>query len=94
MAKTKRIVFRRPNAKPRKPGTLGYRLTLARQEAKISQLELGKKIKANESYIVKVETGEIASPRLDTIRALAKACGVEPAWIAFGTTPMRRRGGR
>jgi len=58
----------------------GTRLAKIREEAKISQSALAKTIGLSQSAISQLEAGE-RSPSFDTIKQLAAALGVSPAYL-------------
>jgi len=56
---------------------LGDNLKYERRRAALTQGELAEKAGVGINTIVRIETGEIAEPRVSTLRKLAEALGVE-----------------
>lgn len=68
------------------PMTLGERLRLARQYAKISQAELEKRSGVDQATISKIERDDQKGST--EIVQLAVACGVRPEWLAMESGEM------
>ena len=64
---------------------MAIRLVTARTECAISRAELGRRAGLSPRAIAKVEAG--GQSGVDIVEALAKALGVSPAWLAYGTEP-------
>lgn len=64
--------------------TLGQRLRHARRRAVMTQAELAQAAGVALITANRLENDAIANPRPETVRRLAKALGVEPAWLLFG----------
>lgn len=62
------------------------RLYLARQEAKFSSEELGKKIGKNNSSVIRYESGQVQIPIL-TFFDFADATGKHPSWFFMEEIP-------
>ncbi len=76
-----------PPRKPRpveKPGPdgIGYRLAVAMTEKGFTQTKVDKMAGSNKLAIQKIENGKAVHPK--NIMELAKALGVNPAWLQFG----------
>lgn len=56
----------------------------ARQRAKLTQAELAARIGKPQSFISKLETGEIDDPPVSQAIALGRALDVEPLALRFG----------
>lgn len=63
---------------------LGKRLYEARANRGLTMAALANKAKVGASTINTIEKGR-TSPAADTIERLAKALGVDPCWLAYGT---------
>jgi DNA-binding XRE family transcriptional regulator len=57
----------------------GTKLKHLRERRFISREELAEKVGSHRDHIGRLERGEIANPRMTTIRNLAEALGVDPA---------------
>jgi transcriptional regulator with XRE-family HTH domain len=57
----------------------GAKLKNLRERRFISREELAEKVGSHRDHIGRLERGEIANPRMTTIRNLAEALGVDPA---------------
>lgn len=67
--------------------TLGNRLRNAREDAGISRDEMALRLgKAGPSTVSNWENN-IGSPNLELIEQIARMCGTDPGFLAFGTTP-------
>jgi transcriptional regulator with XRE-family HTH domain len=64
--------------------TLGQRLRGARQGAVLTQAELAQAAQVAIITVNRIENDAIENPRPATIRRLASALGVDPAWLLFG----------
>lgn len=67
--------------------TLASRLKQARKEAGLTQRELAESAGVKQPVISQIERGE--NLKSAYAAALARACGVEAAWLADGIEPMR-----
>jgi HTH-type transcriptional regulator, cell division transcriptional repressor len=66
--------------------TVGERLKQARENAVISQAELGARSGVGEATVNRIERGHV-QPRYVTVRRLAEALNVEPRWLLKGESP-------
>jgi transcriptional regulator with XRE-family HTH domain len=57
----------------------GAKLKSLRERRFISREELAEKVNSHRDHIGRLERGEVANPRIATIRKLAEALGVDPA---------------
>jgi transcriptional regulator with XRE-family HTH domain len=57
----------------------GTKLKNLRERRFLSREELAEKVCSHRDHIGRLERGEIANPRMTTIRNLAEALGVDPA---------------
>jgi transcriptional regulator with XRE-family HTH domain len=57
----------------------GTKLKSARERRFLSREELAEKVGSHRDHIGRLERGEVANPRMATIRNLADALGVDPA---------------
>jgi transcriptional regulator with XRE-family HTH domain len=57
----------------------GTKLKSLREQRFLSREELAEKVDSHRDHIGRLERGEVANPRMATIRNLAKALGVDPA---------------
>ncbi len=64
--------------------TMGQRLTQARKRKVWSQEELAVAAGVPVVTISRIENGHTTEPRPSTLRKLANALSVEPAWLVFG----------
>ncbi len=64
--------------------TMGQRLAQARKRQVLSQEELATAAGVPVVTISRIETGHTEAPRPSTVRKLAGALGVGPAWLLFG----------
>lgn len=64
--------------------TLGERLRHARLRRSLSQTELAERSGVSPITIARIESGVRKEPHPRTIRKLAAALGVDPAWLLFG----------
>jgi transcriptional regulator with XRE-family HTH domain len=65
--------------------TLGERLENVRRRSLLTQAELAKNAGVSLITVTRLENskGEV-NPRPDTVRKLARALDVDPAWLLFG----------
>jgi len=56
----------------------GAKLKSARERRFLSREELAEKVGSHRDHIGRLERGEVASPRMSTIRNLAEALAVDP----------------
>ena len=69
--------------------TLGQRLREERRLAVLTQAELAEKAGVSLITVNRLENEEgESSPRPETVRRLAKALGVDPAWLLFGESEI------
>lgn len=61
----------------------GGRIRKARELAGLSQAELGRRMETSQTDISRWERG-VVMPRLSTLLAIAKACGVSTDWLLTG----------
>lgn len=73
---------------------LAARAKAAREALGLSMREVARRAELTEGAVRSTEGGRL--PVLDTAEKLAKALGVNPAWLAFGIGPreLQRRGAR
>ena len=64
--------------------TLGQRLKHARQRAVMTQAELAHAAGVALITANRLENDAIDNPRPETVRRLARALSVDPAWLLFG----------
>ncbi len=65
--------------------TVGERLRLARERRVLTQADLATKAKVTVVAISRIENGRLdGTPRQSTVRRLARALKVDPAWLLFG----------
>ncbi len=64
--------------------TMGQRLEQARRQKVWTQEELATAAGVPVVTISRIENGHTEAPRPSTIRKLASALGVAPAWLLFG----------
>ena len=62
--------------------TLAERLKLARENAGLSQSQLGEKIGLSQQSVAKIENGDTLQPR--KIKEIAKALNVSQQWLQLG----------
>ncbi len=67
-----------------KATTVGARIRDARKRAKLTQVQLAKRARIEQSTLSKIERGANA-PRSTTIASIAKACGCTADKLLFGT---------
>ena len=70
--------------------TLGHRLREARQRAVMTQAELAAAAGVGLNTVNRLENDAIDNPRPGTVRRLAAALGVDPAWLLFGDDEGKR----
>jgi transcriptional regulator with XRE-family HTH domain len=63
--------------------TVGERIQARRKRLFLTQTDVAAMTGLNTSTIAHIEIGR-ATPRPRTIRKLAEALGVDPAWLAYG----------
>jgi transcriptional regulator with XRE-family HTH domain len=63
--------------------TVGERLRQARENAVMSQAELGTRSGVGEATVNRIERGHV-QPRFVTVRKLAKTLNVPPRWLLKG----------
>ena len=73
------------------PRTLGERLKFAREAAKISQIELAKRVKTSPGSIGNYESNTRRSAK--KVAEIAAALGVRALWLESGTGPMKDSSG-
>lgn len=56
----------------------------ARQRAQLTQAELAERIGKPQSFISKLETGQLLDPSISEVVALGRELGVDPLAIRFG----------
>lgn len=59
-------------------------LRKARKAAKLTQAQLGEKIRKPQAFISKLEHGTIPPPRVDVADEIGKALGVDPMSLSYG----------
>jgi len=65
--------------------TVGERLRSARERRVLTQADLATKAKVTVVAISRIENGRLdGTPRQSTVRRLARALKVDPAWLLFG----------
>ena len=64
--------------------TIGQRVREARQRAALSQADLAERAGLQEVTISRIENERYGPPRPSTIRKLADALRVTPAWLLYG----------
>ena len=62
----------------------GERLRQARLQRGLTQEELARRASVSIVTVAKLERSEHRRPTVDTAVKLAKALGVDPAWLLFG----------
>lgn len=60
---------------PKKQPTLAARLRAAREASRLSQREAAEKAGISDETLNQLESGKMANPRLETLRALARVYG-------------------
>jgi transcriptional regulator with XRE-family HTH domain len=68
--------------------TLGERLENARRRSVMTQAELAHASGVALITVTRLEGNKIENPRPATIRRLAEALDVDPAWLLFGDEPF------
>lgn len=68
--------------------TFGDRLKLILEERKITQQELARRVKVNNSLISYYIYGK-KQPRATTLIRVAKALKVDPGWLLFGESKYK-----
>lgn len=68
--------------------TLADRLRLAMAEKKMNGAELSRRSGVGGSQITRTRDGEQKAPAASIVMAMARALGVEPAWLINGDGPM------
>ena len=67
------------------PKAIGERLHIARRRKALTQRELAERARVGALTISRIERGDFEdAPRPTTVRGLAEALGVDPAWLLFG----------
>jgi len=70
--------------------TVGERLRETRQRRVLTQFELAKQAGVSVVALSRIENGHLdGPPRQRTVRRLARALKVDPAWLLFGEQPDR-----
>ena len=59
-------------------------LRAARLSAKLKQVELAERIGKPQSFISKLETGQLTDPAMSDVIALGRELGVDPLRLRFG----------
>jgi len=73
--------------------TVGERLRSARERRVLTQADLATKAKVTVVAISRIENGRLdGTPRQSTVRRLAKALKVDPAWLLFGEQANQSEG--
>ncbi len=62
----------------------GTKLKSLRERRFLSREELAEKVGSHRDHIGRLERNEVESPRMSTIRKLARALGVDPAELVEG----------
>ena len=62
----------------------GTKLKRARERRFLSREELAEKVGSHRDHIGRLERGEVANPRMTTIRKLAEALEVDPSELVEG----------
>ncbi len=70
--------------------TMGDRLADTRKQRVLTQAELAEKADVALITVTRLENskGDV-NPRADTVRRLADALGVDPAWLLFGEEGLK-----
>jgi transcriptional regulator with XRE-family HTH domain len=63
----------------------GAKLKRARERRFLSREELAEKVGSHRDHIGRLERGEVANPRMTTIRKLAEALEVDPSELVEGS---------
>jgi transcriptional regulator with XRE-family HTH domain len=70
--------------------TLAQRLEMMRRRRLMTQADLARAADVALITVTRLEnSGENASPRPETIRKLARALKVDPAWLLFGEDDLK-----
>ena len=70
--------------------TLGQRLEATRRRNVLTQAELATAAGVSLITVTRLENGgEAVNPRATTVRRLAKALDVDPAWLLFGGEDLK-----
>jgi XRE family transcriptional regulator, regulator of sulfur utilization len=64
----------------------GQRLERMRRRRVLTQQALAEKSGVSLIQIARLENDVVVNPRANTVRALAKALDIDPAWLLFGDT--------
>ncbi len=76
------------------PGCAGLKLRAREARGLLAVKELARRAATSPAQVRAIESGSM--PSLDTLEDLARALGVSPAWLAFGTGPreLPKRGAK
>lgn len=64
--------------------TMGDRIRFLRERAGLTQEELGEKIGVGKAAIMKYEVGIVENIKRSSVKVMAEALGVSPAYLMFG----------
>jgi transcriptional regulator with XRE-family HTH domain len=73
--------------------TVGQRVKAAREAAGLGLNELDARIDSKSGYTSRIESGDRLSPRLEKLRLIAEATGVDPGWLITGEGSMKAGSG-
>lgn len=68
---------------------MGDRIKYLRERAGLTQEELGEKIGVQKSAIMKYESGTVENIKRSSVKVMAAALGVSPAYLMFGEEEKR-----
>ncbi len=69
--------------------SLGKRIEDRRRERLMTQMDLAQKAEVSLITVTRLENNASPNPRMSTVKALAEALDVEPAWLMFGVDGLK-----
>jgi transcriptional regulator with XRE-family HTH domain len=69
--------------------SVGRRIEDTRRRQLMTQANLAEKAKVSLITVTRLENDESPNPRMSTVKALAEALGVDPAWLLFGVEDLK-----
>jgi transcriptional regulator with XRE-family HTH domain len=69
--------------------SVGRRIEDTRRRQLMTQADLAEKAKISLITVTRLENDESPNPRMSTVKALAQALDVDPAWLLFGVDDLK-----
>jgi transcriptional regulator with XRE-family HTH domain len=69
--------------------SVGRRIEDTRRMRLMTQADLAGKAKVSLITVTRLENNESPNPRMSTVKAIAEALEVDPAWLLFGVEDLK-----